>query len=72
MTDEKRGRGRPKMVNGELRNHIFSIRLSIAERAVIEEVAEKLHGGSDSDWARDVLLAAAEKLLSANEQKDSG
>jgi|GEM_PF-4626475 len=61
MTEEKRGRGRPKMVNGEARDGIFSIRLSVAERAVIQEAAEKAGIDSASDWARDVLLAAAER-----------
>ena len=58
MTEVKRGRGRPKMVNGEARDIIFSIRLSIAERTVIQEAAEKAGVDSASDWARDVLLAA--------------
>jgi hypothetical protein len=56
MTEEKRGRGRPKMVNGEARDIIFSIRLSIAERTIIQEAAEKAGVDSASDWARDVLL----------------
>jgi hypothetical protein len=58
MNEEKRGRGRPKMVNGEARDCIFSIRLSIAELAVIKDAAEKGGVDSASDWARDVLLAA--------------
>lgn len=60
MNEEKRGRGRPKLVNGELRNYIFSIRLSVGERAVIEAAAEKAGIDSASDWAREVLLAAIE------------
>ena len=60
MTEAKRGRGRPKMTEGEARDIIFSIRLSIGERAVIQEAAEKAGVDSASDWARDVLLAAIE------------
>ncbi len=59
MTEEKRGRGRPKMVNGEKRDHIFSIRLTVAERTIIEEAAERA-GVEASDWARELLLAAVE------------
>ncbi len=57
MTDEKRGRGRPKMVNGEKRDCNFSIRLSIAERTIVQDAADKV-GVPVSDWARDVLLSA--------------
>jgi len=61
MSDVKRGRGRPKMIEGEARDTIFSIRLSIAERTVIQEAAEKAGIDSASDWARDVLLAAVQE-----------
>ena len=60
MSEAKRGRGRPKMTEGEARGTIFSIRLSIDERALIQEAAEKAGIDSASDWARDVLLAAIE------------
>jgi len=60
MTEEKRGRGRPKMVNGEKRDCIFSIRLSVGELAVIKGAAEKDGVDSASDWARDALLATIE------------
>ena len=62
MNEVKRGRGRPKMVNGEVRDCLFSIRLSIGELTVIREAAERAGVDSTSDWARDVLLAAAEHL----------
>lgn len=61
MTEEKRGRGRPKMINGEKRDCIFSIRLSVAELAVVKEAAEKDGVDSASDWARDALLAAIQE-----------
>jgi hypothetical protein len=60
MSEVKRGRGRPKMIEGEARDTIFSIRLSIAERTLIQDAAEKAGVDSASDWARDVLLAAIE------------
>jgi len=58
VSTAKRGRGRPKMNPGEIRTVIFSIRMSATERGVIEEAAER-EGTAASDWARDVLLAAA-------------
>lgn len=59
MTEQKkRGRGRPKMRPGEARTVIFSIRLSVDERDLIEKTAEDC-GASASDWARDLLVAGA-------------
>ena len=58
MTEQKRGRGRPKMAPGEAKTFIFSIRVSLDERALIEKKAEA-DGMSSSDWAREVILAAA-------------
>jgi hypothetical protein len=60
MTDEKRGRGRPKMAPGEARDVIFSIRLSMAERSLLEAAAQRAGIDSASDWARDILLGAVE------------
>jgi uncharacterized protein (DUF1778 family) len=61
MNEAKRGRGRPKMIEGEARDTIFSIRLSIAERSLIQEATEKAGVDSASDWARDVLMAAVQE-----------
>jgi uncharacterized protein (DUF1778 family) len=37
----------------------FTMRVTVDELAVIREAAEKAGAKSASDWARDVLLAAA-------------
>jgi uncharacterized protein (DUF1778 family) len=60
MTEPKRGRGRPKMAPGEAKTFIFSIRVSVDERSLIEKTAEA-EGMSSSDWAREVLLTATEE-----------
>ena len=59
--EKRRGMGRPKMRPGEARTIMFSIRVSEAERAVIEAAAER-EGVPASDWARDILIAAARIL----------
>jgi uncharacterized protein YggL (DUF469 family) len=61
MTEQKRGRGRPKMAPGEAKTFIFSVRLSVDERSLIEKKAEAEGFNSASDWAREVLLAEVQK-----------
>lgn len=58
MSEQKRSRGRPKMAPGEAKTFIFSIRLSVDERALVEKKAEAEGFNSASDWAREVLLAS--------------
>lgn len=55
-------RGRPKKPPGEARKHLFQIRVSAEERAIIEQaaVAKSLDA---SAWARSELLALARKVL---------
>jgi uncharacterized protein (DUF1778 family) len=55
---EKRGRGRPRINPAEVRTVMFTIRVSLEERELIREAAER-DGATASDWARDILLAAA-------------
>lgn len=52
-------RGRPRMAQGEVKSHTFSVRLTPDERALIEAAAERAGATSASDWARDALLLAA-------------
>jgi uncharacterized protein (DUF1778 family) len=47
------------MAPGEARDTVFAIRVTVAELALIQEAAER-EGVPASDWARDVLLDAAE------------
>lgn len=60
MTEEpKRPRGRPRMPDGTTKGSTFSVRFSAAEREVVEAAARQAGAQSASDWAREVLLAAA-------------
>lgn len=56
---EKRGPGRPPFPAGAVRARMFVLRLSEAERADVIAAAKRAGSHSPSDWARDVLLAAA-------------
>lgn len=51
----KRGRGRPELPAKERKSAVLVIRLTKAERALVDKAA----GGNVSSWARDVLLRAA-------------
>ena len=53
-------RGRPALPPGEAKGSVFTLRLSVEERAELDEIAERL-GEPVSQWARDVLLAAARR-----------
>jgi len=63
MTEVKKKRGRPALSPEERKQAIFSIRLSPEERATIEAAAEQA-GLTASDWARSVLLEAAQNSQS--------
>lgn len=55
--EETRGRGRPT-VSAEVRKSVpLVIRISEADKELMEEVAE----GNVSKWARDVLIRAAKR-----------
>jgi len=59
---KKRGPGRPAFANpDDVRNIIFAIRVSAAEQDRIRQTALRVGAQSASDWARDLLLAAADK-----------
>jgi hypothetical protein len=55
---EKRGRGRPAVPAEERKSAHLILRISEADRALLDEVSE----GNTSAWARDVLLKAAKRL----------
>jgi len=57
-TAPKRPPGRPRLSEDAAKGKIFSIRLGPAERAAVDLAAER-SGRKASDWARDLLLAAA-------------
>ena len=59
MSTAKKGRGRPRLPEGAVKVTTFSLRLTVDEAAVIKEAAERAGAKSASDWARDVLVAAA-------------
>lgn len=56
-------RGRPKKPEGEARENVLRIRLTDAERALLDEVAG-LKTLDTSTWARSELIALAKKLIS--------
>lgn len=58
MSREKRGPGRPPMPEGAAKGNMFAVRLTPAERAAIDAAAERA-GKGVTQWAREVLLAAA-------------
>jgi hypothetical protein len=58
MVGPKRPPGRPRLSPDAAKGRIFSIRLDPAERAEVEQAADRA-GRKASDWAREVLLAAA-------------
>lgn len=54
-------RGRPKKPPGETRKHLFQIRVTAEERAIIEQAATA-RSLDASAWARSELLALARKI----------
>jgi uncharacterized protein (DUF1778 family) len=54
----KRGPGRPAFAKGTAKTGMFAIRLSDEERKAIEAAADRA-GKPVTQWAREVLLAAA-------------
>jgi hypothetical protein len=52
-------RGRPTKPDEERRDYRFQIRLSEAERALVEQAA----GDQASTWARETLVKAAKRRL---------
>jgi hypothetical protein len=57
----KRAPGRPRLSPDAAKGRIFSIRLDPAEREAVE-LAAGAAGRKASDWARDILLAAARPI----------
>lgn len=53
----KRRRGRPELTDGSRKSVLVGIRMSEADRELLDEVSE----GNISQWARDVLLRAARR-----------
>lgn len=51
---KREGAGRKPAVQGEPRDQVFSIRLTAAEKALLDST-------DATSWARDVLLKSAEK-----------
>jgi hypothetical protein len=54
--------GRPPKPKGEVKDVTFLIRMTKAERALLERAAKSQSEGA-STWARELLLAAANRLL---------
>lgn len=54
--------GRPKKAVSQARSNVLRIRLTAAERALLEEAA-RVRGLETSTWARFELLAWARRLL---------
>jgi hypothetical protein len=64
VSPRKRGPGRPPFANQEqVRDVIFAIRLSAAEREQVEKAATQSGSAKASDWARAVLLRAAQVVV---------
>lgn len=57
-SEGRRGPGRPAFQEGTARTNVFTMKLSDAERAAIDEAAERA-GKPVSRWARDALLRVA-------------
>jgi hypothetical protein len=57
--------GRPPLPDGEVREVVFTLRLSVAEREAIV-AAGQLSGKHPTTWARDTLLASAGVVNSIN------
>lgn len=58
----KRGPGRPKLAKGVAKKQIFAIRLTAQERTLVNGAAAYVRAASASDWAREVLMAAAKEI----------
>jgi hypothetical protein len=59
----KRGRGRPRANPDDARSVLLCIRLTPEERDRVRAASERAGNATDSEWARDVLLATTEKAL---------
>src|ERR1019366_2658212 len=64
-TARRRGPGRPKLPRGSAKKQIFAIRLAPQEKALLEGAAKHSESTSASDWAREVLVAAAEAVMTS-------
>lgn len=58
MGKKKAKRGAPEKPPEERRSVLLGVRLTEAEKALVDDVA----GGKASTWAREVLLRAARRL----------
>lgn len=63
MQATSRGPGRPKLPPGEVRDQFLRIRLTEAERDLIEDAATLDGSATDSEWARELLLREANRRL---------
>jgi uncharacterized protein (DUF1778 family) len=54
--------GRPRKPKGELKRAVLAVRMTAAERALLDRAA-KAQGETLSEWARAALVALAERLL---------
>jgi len=61
MSEEPRGRGRPKKPPLEARKTSLRLRLTAAERDELHQAARS-QGKEPSVWARDALLSLARRL----------
>ena len=64
MKPRKPKMGRPPLAPGSAREIVFTIRLTEAERDAIVRAA-KTSGGAPTKWAREALVAAAERAYPA-------
>ena len=55
--------GRPQLPDDERRDKPLRIRLTDAERALLDEAAEKAGCANTSCWARETLERAAKRLV---------
>jgi uncharacterized protein (DUF1778 family) len=58
-------RGRPKKPTGEAKENVLRIRLTDADRALLDEAA-KARSLDTSTWARSELIGLAKKLAKNN------
>lgn len=61
MSAVRRGPGRPAFAGGTARTGSFTVKVSDDERAQIEAAAHRA-GKRVTEWARDALLSAANRL----------
>jgi hypothetical protein len=63
--------GRPKKPDSQAKSYTLRIRMTQAQRALLEEAA-RTRGLETSTWARSELLALANALLPSEETQASG